>query len=654
VLAANVAGTGITASYSSTTETLTLSGADTLAHYQQVLDSVTFSAGENPTNYGSNPTRTLSWVVDDGAGSFHASTAQTSTVSISNVNDAPTLANVAAVSGNFTEGGAAVTVSGSVLVIDPDNLTLADARVVVGNGFAGDGDLLSASTAGTGIAASYNSATETLTLSGVDTLAHYQQVLDTVTFRSSSQNPTNYGSNLSRVLTWTLDDGSASSNLSASQFTTVVITAVNNAPSLSNVTPKLSFAIGQTVTVSPALTVSDPDNLNLAGATVSVTGGTFAGDGDVLSANVAGTAITASYNAATERLTLTGTDTLAHYQSVLDSVAFSSGANPSNSGQNPSRTLSWVVDDGAASNDLSTPATTTISIGVVKNDFDGSGKSDILWQNDNGLPGIWLMNGTSLSASGGLPNPGPSWHEIGTGDFNSDGKADILWQNDNGSAGIWLMNATSLLGSVALPSPGAGWHLTATGDFNGDGKSEILLRNDDGTPQIWQMNGTSVAASALLPNPGTSWHPIGTGDFNGDRQADILWQNDSGLPGIWYMNGTSYAGGGVLPNPGASWHAIGTGDFDGDGKADILWQNDNGSAGIWTMNGTSLTGSVSLPNPGAGWHLIGTDDFNGDGKSDILLRNADGTPQVWLMSPTSVATAATLPNPTASWHPNTG
>jgi lipopolysaccharide export system protein LptA len=541
-----------------------------------------------------------------------------------------------------------------VAITDPDNLNLASATVSISGGtFAGDGDVLATSTAGTGIAASYDSTAERLILSGSDTLAHYQQVLAAVTF-AAGDNPTDFDSQTTRQVTWVLNDGGASNGLSTAQTTTLSITDVNDPPTLSNVATRVGFIIAQTVTVSPSLAVSDPDNLDLAGATVSVTGGTFAGDGDVLSANVAGTAITASYNAATERLTLTGTDTLAHYQSVLDSVAFSSGANPSNSGQNPSRTLSWVVDDGAASNDLSTPATTTISIGVVKNDFDGSGKSDILWQNDNGLPGIWLMNGTSLSASGGLPNPGPSWHEIGSGDFNSDGKADILWQNDNGSAGVWLMNATSLLGSVALPSPGAGWHLTATGDFNGDGKSEILLRNDDGTPQIWQMNGTSVAASALLPNPGTSWHPIGTGDFNGDRQADILWQNDSGLPGIWYMNGTSYAGGGVLPNPGASWHAIGTGDFDGDGKADILWQNDNGSAGIWTMNGTSLTGSVSLPNPGAGWHLIGTDDFNGDGKSDILLRNADGTPQVWLMSPTSVATAATLPNPTASWHPNTG
>src|SRR5262249_53189795 len=79
---------------------------------------------------------------------------------------------------------------------------------------------------------------------------------------------------------------------------------------------------------------------------VAITAGTFAGDGDVLGFNTAGTAIAASYNSTTETLTLSGADTVAHYSQVLDSVTFSSGANPSNSGSNPSRILSWTVNDG--------------------------------------------------------------------------------------------------------------------------------------------------------------------------------------------------------------------------------------------------------------------------------------------------------------------
>jgi hypothetical protein len=67
-------------------------------------------------------------------------------------------------------------------------------------------------------------------------------------------------------------------------------------------------------------------------------------------------------------------------------------------------------------------------------DFDGGGfSSDILWQNSDGTPGIWLMGGFIAAIVGPAgpnapwpSNPGPSWHARGDGDFNDDGSADIL------------------------------------------------------------------------------------------------------------------------------------------------------------------------------------------------------------------------------------
>jgi hypothetical protein len=48
-----------------------------------------------------------------------------------------------------------------------------------------------------------------------------------------------------------------------------------------------------------------------------------------------------------------------------------------------------------------------------------------------------------------------------TGDFNGDGKADILWQNDNGTPYIWEVNGTTVIGGgmPANYNPGADWHL---------------------------------------------------------------------------------------------------------------------------------------------------------------------------------------------------
>ena len=114
-------------------------------------------------------------------------------------------------------------------------------------------------------------------------------------------------------------------------------------------------------------------------------------------------------------------------------------------------------------------------------DFNGDGKADILWQNDNGQPAIWTMDGTNITSAVGLANPGPSWHVKAAADFNGDGKADILWQNDNGQPAIWTMDGTTWTGGATLPDPGPSWHIKDAADFNGDGNADILWQNDNGT-----------------------------------------------------------------------------------------------------------------------------------------------------------------------------
>ena len=218
------------------------------------------------------------------------------------------------------------------------------------------GDTLAATTTGTSITASYAASTGVLSLTGSDTLAHYQQVLDSVSYTTSSQNPTNFGADASRTVSWVVNDGTLSS---ATQTTTVNITAVDNAPALSNVAASASYAaLGSPTTLSPAATVSDVDNQNLASATVSVTSGFLTGD--TLAATTTGTSIAAAYSASTGVLSLTGSDTLAHYRQVLDSVSYSSSSqNPTNSGTDPSRTISWAVNDGTLN---SATQTTTVNI----------------------------------------------------------------------------------------------------------------------------------------------------------------------------------------------------------------------------------------------------------------------------------------------------
>src|SRR5208282_151976 len=183
-------------------------------------------------------------------------------------------------------------------------------------------------------------------------------------------------------------------------------------------------------------------------------------------------------------------------------------------------------------------------------DFNGDGYSDIAWRDTSGDTAIWLMNGTSIlnPTTSYVATVSPStWSIVGQRDFNGDGKSDILWRDTSGDVAIWEMNGTTILNPtatyVATVSTASGWTIVGTGDFNGDGYGDILWRDTSGDVAIWLMNGTTIlnpTTSYVATVPTASgWTIVGTGDFNGDGKTDILWHDTSGDVAIWEMNGTT-------------------------------------------------------------------------------------------------------------------
>ena len=405
----------------------------------------------------------------------------------------------------------------------------------------------------------------------------------------------------------------------------------------------ISYTAGAApIALDVGLSVTDVASTSLIGATVSIGAGFLTGDTLGVRSPQAG--ITGRYDATTGVLTLSGTASLAAYQTELRSITFASSR-----AANPSRGITWSVNDGLSG---SAPVNSSVSVDSVFDpvpNIDRSGV-DIVLQNANGQVATWEMNGVNVVGGGTVgSNPGSSWHAIGIGDFNGDSHSDILLQNANGQAAIWEMNGNNLTGGgTVTPNPGASWKMIGAGDFNSDGHSDILWQNTSGQVAIWEMNGANVVGGGTVnANPGPSWHAIGTGNFNGDGHSDILWQNTSGQVAIWEMNGANVVGGGTVnANPGPSWHAIGTGDFNGDGHSDILWQNTSGQVAIWEMNGANVVGGGAVnANPGPTWHAIGA-----GGGTDILFQSTSGQAAIWDMSGTNITGGGLVTaNPGSSW-----
>ena len=86
------------------------------------------------------------------------------------------------------------------------------------------------------------------------------------------------------------------------------------------------------------------------------------------------------------------------------------------------------------------------------------------------------MNGTTLASGGAVATLPDTWQIQGTGDFNGDGKSDILWRNTtSGEVDIWAHERHHTRFGRRSRNASQHWQIKGTGDFNGDGKSDILL-----------------------------------------------------------------------------------------------------------------------------------------------------------------------------------
>lgn len=321
---------GITSNFDSSTGVLTLSGPGSLADYQTILRSLTYT---NLLGAGANTTgRTLSIKVYDGESDSNAGVIN---LSLFAANNPPVLAPATTAE---TYTGVNLAINPGVTVTD-DGTTISSATVIFTNGFVpGEDKLLF--TNQNGITGSFNDTTAVLSLSGGTTLANYQAALRSVQYSNVATVRTAGVRSISFVVT----DGAFSSNASV-----VSLTIPNTPPTISG-TANSFWATGEVV-INNNVVLSDTDNSTLEGATVTISSGFNVAEDELVFTNQNG--ITGTTAAGSPTLTLSGTSSVANYQAALRSVRYkNSSSTPSTS----DREFTFTVTDGG---------TTTVLTGSV-------------------------------------------------------------------------------------------------------------------------------------------------------------------------------------------------------------------------------------------------------------------------------------------------
>jgi 6-phosphogluconolactonase (cycloisomerase 2 family) len=337
-------------------------------------------------------TATLTLAIHDNGntGGGDLSAQDTATINITAVNDAPVIGNLTP-SIPYVVASPPQTLSPGATVTDPDTPNLVSASVTLTNHQAGDELSVNGAVIGgpvNGISWSYNAGTGVLSFIGPSSLANYQALLDTVQYRSTSGDPSNGGTTLTRDVAWVVNDGT---DPSVTQHTSISLG--NQAPTVdlngggggTNADQPFFEGGGAVGVASALLSIADADDANLTSATIVLTN---AKAGDTLSINGAlPGGITSAIDTSVAgqiTVTLSGIASKANYTAAIQQVVFNNGSdNPDTT----DRQITVTVNDGE---DNSNSAITTVHVGGVN---DGP---------INGVPATQNIEANTATAIGGL------------------------------------------------------------------------------------------------------------------------------------------------------------------------------------------------------------------------------------------------------------
>ncbi|WP_421877021.1 DUF4347 domain-containing protein [Pacificispira sp.] len=289
----------------------------TTALVNEVMQAIRYTTTSNDPP----ATAQLNWTFSDGnsadaqgTGDNPGTATGSTTVSITNVNDAPTLTGTGQ-NPTYVEGaGGADLYSGvtastvelgdriSSMTLTVTNLSDGASEIL---GFDGsdvaltNGTNVTTATNGLSVSVSVTGSTATVSFSGATlSAAQFQTLVDGMTYRNTSDNPTTAGNRVITITGITDNGGTANggSNVAAPNLTsTVSLTAVNDAPVIGNMNgDSTSLQVGSAANIDNGgnVTVTNPDAADYNGGSliISDNGGNNTANGNF---TVDGTNVTA-------------------------------------------------------------------------------------------------------------------------------------------------------------------------------------------------------------------------------------------------------------------------------------------------------------------------------------------------------------------------
>ncbi len=641
---ANTGVSGISQSYNSGTGTLTLSGSAPVADYQQVLRTLSY---ENHSDNPDTTQRTINVAATDSTGGSLVAQAR---VNITVANDAPLIdldtdnstADGIAYTGTFMQGYGPVAIADTDLtIVDPDHTTLASLSITITNLLDGTDESLTVTLPNSNWVSFYNDSTgELLIVPGIgSTLAEWEAVIASVRYDNASVTPIT----TTRVIEVSGSDGVAT-NFPIAQ-SQIAITA-NQSPIIGT---SSAFAVELTEDNGPVgadvgLSVADADSPTLASATVSITANYQPFEDTLSFTNQSG--ITASWNAASGMLTLTGSASVADYQTALRSVQI---ANSAQSPNTDPRVVSWSVSDGITN---SNTLTRQVNINAVNDapvfsvlpghsgqivdsgitganstsvaDIDGDGNPDLVTTSSTtGSITYYPGDGSGNFGSGTLiTNTLDEPQEVSVADLDGDGDADLIAADYSTSQDNLLLYSNDGAGNFTetiLDTSTSGVVQVDTGDLDGDGDIDIAAHFWFSGEVVWYENlgGGSFVRNVI--DSGAGGTSIEISDINQDGEADIIASFRNSNSVVYYQNDGGANGFTASSYTVSQAFDVAPGDFNNDGDIDLGYIGLTGAVGWLESSGGSnpVFTDHSISNVGRGVQIFASDVDN-DGDSDLL------------------------------------